>query len=174
LSDDQEQRKLEVVKLRMAFLQHMTTLSGAAALVILAILQGDAAYRVEASLAVVLVWFGLATVVSVVGMVLLINFIEETRLPLQRTTAPGQRSTAAAALLFLTGVAWVIANGLFRLFPNRGLVFFIISVVILLGVLVVVPAYYFFRSRILEFRGLRSNEPGENGENQDSDATPRP
>jgi len=37
VADDQEQRNLEIVKLRLAFLQHITTLSGAATLIILAI-----------------------------------------------------------------------------------------------------------------------------------------
>jgi hypothetical protein len=39
MADDQEERSFEVVKLRIAFLQHITTLSGAAILIVLALIQ---------------------------------------------------------------------------------------------------------------------------------------
>jgi hypothetical protein len=39
MADDHEERSFEVVKLRIAFLQHITTLSGAAILIVLALIQ---------------------------------------------------------------------------------------------------------------------------------------
>jgi hypothetical protein len=39
MADDQEKMNFEIVKLRIAFLQHITTLSGAAILIIFALIQ---------------------------------------------------------------------------------------------------------------------------------------
>ena len=39
MADDQEERAFEVIKLRISLLQHITTLSDAATLIILAIMQ---------------------------------------------------------------------------------------------------------------------------------------
>jgi hypothetical protein len=57
MADDQEERSFEVVKLRIAFLQHITTLSGAAILIVLALIQRAETPKGAYELAIAVPWF---------------------------------------------------------------------------------------------------------------------
>jgi hypothetical protein len=154
--DDQAQRNLEVVKLRITFLQHMTTLSGAATLIILAIMQRARDPFVVSNLATVTVHsYAFTAFFSVVAMVLLINALERTDLPLRRDT--GRFTTQVASASFGVGMVFVVIIS-----TRVYVVSFIITAVVMAAILV---ALFFLI-------GERSDKPGEDGEDQD--ATPRP
>jgi hypothetical protein len=163
MADDQEQRNLEVVKLRIAFLQHMTTLSGAATLIILAIMQRTEDPQVVRALAFVLSIFGLAALVSLQGMMYLINAPERTDRRLRGSA--GRLSTWIAGSTFGAGVGTVMLIS-FRV-PLVPALFVIWPVLVAIWLPLGIG---FLRDR----KKSRSNEPGANGEDQDPDATPRP
>jgi hypothetical protein len=70
LAFDEDQRQLEIVKLCVDYLKHLTTLSGAATIVVLALLDRPDT-NAEALLFPAFA-FGLATIISVLGMYYLI------------------------------------------------------------------------------------------------------
>ena len=118
MADEQEQSKaaeqadrhFEVVKLRIAFLQHLTTLSGAAILIVLAL-----AERAETTGQVILLLstltsFFVAALISITGVVFLLMLLTNTERVLgsNRATA-GTFATYFAGLTFLVGMAAVAA-----------------------------------------------------------------
>jgi hypothetical protein len=101
VADDQEQRNFELVKLRIAFLQHITTLSGAAILIMLALIERAETAEAAGLLATGAAFYGLAVLVSVVGIMYLINYVKYED-PIQGS--PGWFATLAAASAFAAAV----------------------------------------------------------------------
>jgi FtsH-binding integral membrane protein len=101
MADDQEQRGVEAIKLRIAFLQHIATLSGAAIVIILALIQraetAREAHRLESTIPL----FLLAVLGSLLGVTLLI--IRTERAGWVQASA-GRFTTLFASALFLAGV----------------------------------------------------------------------
>src|SRR5215208_1860440 len=115
VADDQEQRTFEVIKLRIAFLQHITTLSGAAILIILALVARAETVKQVKLLAGTVPLYVLAALISVGGIVLLIGPPKIMRL--ERATTGGFTTVLAgsafAGAIFLT--AYYAAGGTPRL-----------------------------------------------------------
>jgi hypothetical protein len=65
VADDQYQENLEILKLRMTLLQHLTTLSGAGTVITLTIMQITKDTLVVRHLAISLVPLGVATLICV-------------------------------------------------------------------------------------------------------------
>jgi hypothetical protein len=155
---DQDERTFEVVKLRIAFLQHITTLSGAATLIILAIMQRTEDPFVVRDLAtIIVVTYAFTAVFSVLGIVSVINMLQRADLYPRPDT--GRYITVIASGSFAAGTMLVaiISTGVP---PVR----FIFTAAVFAAVL----AAIFRATRLL------SKEPGTNGEDQDPDASPRP
>ena len=94
--DDQEQRNFEIVKLRIAFLQQLTTLSGAATLIVLALMQRTESTLVVWRLSLDLALFGIATLGCVVGATRLINHTQMRGHDLERSAGRGTTNLAGA------------------------------------------------------------------------------
>lgn len=82
---EKEDRTFEVVKLRIAFLQHITTLSGAAILIVLALNQRANTAGIAKELVTIVPFFVQATLVSLVGVMYLINYVK-FEYPVQSST----------------------------------------------------------------------------------------
>ena len=76
MADDQEQRNFEVLKLRISFLQHITTLSGAAILIVLALIQRSETATGVILLATAVPWFVLGVLISMTGVQIVIIHME--------------------------------------------------------------------------------------------------
>jgi hypothetical protein len=101
VADDQEQRTLEVIKLRIAFLQHITTLSGAAILIVLALIQRAETAEVAKGLATALPFFALAALFSLFGVWSLIHRLEvQQHVP----ASAGKLATINSTSLFSSAV----------------------------------------------------------------------
>ena len=107
MADDQEQRTFEVIKLRIAFLQHITTLSGAAILIMLALIERAETAEVAKEMAVVVPFFALAVLFSLVGA-LYLTYELELR-PRVRASA-GRLATINATSLFSAAVVVAAAS----------------------------------------------------------------
>jgi hypothetical protein len=108
LADDQEQRNLEVVKLRIAFLQHITTLSGAAIVIILALIERPETTReMLLQQASTLAFFVLAALISVQGVMYLTTHAEPA-FRLRGTT--GRLTTALAGATFSAAIVSTAAS----------------------------------------------------------------
>jgi hypothetical protein len=153
MSDDREQRNLEVIKLRITFLQHMTTLSGAATLIVLAIMQRSDDAQVVSAFALTIFIFGVAAIVSVYGLTFLVNIPGRHDRPLQGSE--GFWTTLVAGTAFGSGVSTVMIIAF-----KVPLVPFFIVIVPLIVVVWLPLGIGFLRDR----KKSRSNEPGENGE----------
>jgi hypothetical protein len=105
MADDQEQRTFEVIKLRVAFLQHITTLSGAAILIVLALIEraetAEEAYLL-ATAAVSL--FLVAAVISLYGV---FSLTEQTEHVGQARPSAGRVTAGFASATFAAGIAAV-------------------------------------------------------------------
>jgi hypothetical protein len=104
MADDREQRGFEVVKLRIAFLQHITTLSGAAILIILALVQRAPTPGIALQLAVTGSLFVYAALISVVGIASMLGLGDMAEVDYSRSS-PGRRTTFFAGGAFCGGVA---------------------------------------------------------------------
>ena len=104
MADDREQRGFEVVKLRIAYLQHITTLSGAAILIILALIQRAPTADIAVKLAVDASTFVYAVLISVfsIGTLLGLDHLADVD---HSQKSPGRRATFFASGAFGTGVA---------------------------------------------------------------------
>jgi hypothetical protein len=94
VADDEQQQRLEVVKLRIDVLKHVTTLSGAATLILLTL-----AERAEGDngreLGIAAIYFALSTMGALVGIMLLLRTIDRTET---------QRWTEIIIVMFMAGV----------------------------------------------------------------------
>ena len=102
---DQDERTFEVVKLRIAFLQHITTLSGAAILIIFALIERAETTSEAWLLATTVFQFLLAALISVMGIVLLLFSTE--RVVGYRAAKAGRFTTVSAGAAFASGSVWV-------------------------------------------------------------------
>ena len=165
MADDQEQRNLEVVKLRIAFLQHMTTLSGAATLIILALLQRIRDPDAVWNLALLSAVLASSTVVSVWGMLLLLYLLGRTDLRLRGSH--GLLTTLIAGSLFVAGVVNVAVVAFrFPTLTTRNFFFIVLGAILLIWGIILGIIFLSWKRR--------SHEPQTNAEDQDPDATPRP
>jgi hypothetical protein len=114
---DQEERTFEVIKLRIAFLQHITTLSGAAIVIILTLVERPETVGKALLLAVPVTMFLIAALISVIGVVFLTVFLTVFKGPAGYNIASGGFATMAAGMAFSAGVvtvAFFAAGGSFR------------------------------------------------------------
>jgi hypothetical protein len=138
MPDDQEQKKLEVIKLRIAFLQHASTLSGATTLIVVALIQrADRVNLLQTSLAIPTPLFALAAVVSVAYTVKLINHVESAD-PVDAST--GRFAAMIVCGLFAGGVT-ILAFIAFRIDEAAVLKVFYVVLVLLIGFV----AFYFLK-----------------------------
>jgi xanthine/uracil permease len=107
--DNQYQENLEIVKLRIAYLQHLTTLGGAATLIVLAVMQRTETPFVDWELAVDLSFFGFATLVYVLSVARLINHAQWNGRDLE--SSAGQTSANLAGAVFAGGVVSLMVVG---------------------------------------------------------------
>jgi ABC-type sugar transport system permease subunit len=107
MADDHEERSFEVVKLRIAFLQHITTLSGAAILIVLALIQRAETPKGAYELAIAVPWFVVSTLIS---MAVILMLIPDTEFVHHLRASTGSNSTDLAGAAFTTGVAAVAAH----------------------------------------------------------------
>jgi hypothetical protein len=112
VGDDQYQKNLETIKLRIAFLQHLATLSGAATVIVLATIQRTETTLVITQLAFVLGLFGVATLVCVIGAAMLIKYTQKEESDLE--SRAGWITAEVAGGLFAAGVLSLMIAG-FRL-----------------------------------------------------------
>jgi hypothetical protein len=120
---DQEERTFEVVKLRIAFLQHITTLSGAAILIVLALAERAETTRQALLLTSTVTFFLAAALIAVNGVVFLLMQL----MHMERVVGRG-RATAGSFTTFLTGgvfsaamisVVFYAAGGTRRMVANN-------------------------------------------------------
>jgi predicted membrane channel-forming protein YqfA (hemolysin III family) len=122
-----ETDRLEIIKLRIDFFKHITTLSGAAIVIVLTLTRGMASYGTGGLLAIVSVMFTIAAVISMVGMLTCIHFVDRgshLRYNVGRVTcdlAGGAFLAAVVSLmvvifgipliptLIVMGVTWVVS-----------------------------------------------------------------
>jgi hypothetical protein len=109
VAEDRYQENLEIVKLRIAFMQHLTTLSGAATLIVLAILQRTEEDFLAWELGVVLALFGVATLLCVSGAARLINQAQTRGRELENSA--GQRMATLGAAVFAAAVVSLMVAG---------------------------------------------------------------
>jgi hypothetical protein len=113
---DQEDRTFEVVKLRIAFLQHITTLSGAAILIILALVERAETKRGALLLATTASFFLLAALSAVGGIVALLIRTEYVRLDRARDGSLAILWAATAFIMGIVTVTYFAAGGSFWLY----------------------------------------------------------
>ena len=109
--DDREERTFEIVKLRVAFLQHIITLSGAAILIILALIERAETTKAAWQLAAAVPLFVIAALVSVNGVVWLLVIVPMLLVDRARESQ-GLFSTALAAASFSAGVVGAALSAL--------------------------------------------------------------
>jgi hypothetical protein len=150
MADDQEQKTFEIVKLRIAFLQHITTLSGAAILIILALMQrakpepdATAFVPLEATIAM----FAAAASISVLGLVWLL-VMEHRSLWVHPRGSHGKYATFLAANTFAAGVLFAALSAVGV--SERS---FQLSLLFLAGLAVVVFVLLRLLKHILDSRG---------------------
>jgi hypothetical protein len=108
VAGDQEDRNLEVVKLRMAFLQDITTLSGAAILIVLALAEGAKTTRQAILLTSTVTFFLAAALIAVNGVVFLLLLLRHPQRVVERDRATGGSSiTLFAGGVFSAGMVSV-------------------------------------------------------------------
>lgn len=144
MSDGNDEGTLEVIKLRIDFLKHMTTLSGAATVIVLALIQRIQRLEDAPLMAAPVVLFGLDAMLSLYGMVKLINLMEEDagNLP----PFAGSSMIVWVGTTFAAGVTILIVTVFARALPLT-----MISVTVLSTVAVVF--YVTFRSLFRRRRG---------------------
>jgi hypothetical protein len=103
VADDKEQRRLEVLKMRLDFLKLMATLSGVATVVVLTIMQPTLAPLIVSNLALVTLAFGLTAIVSVFGMLSMMDIFERFGAAPGRF-GRGKLPTTLAGTMFSAGV----------------------------------------------------------------------
>jgi FtsH-binding integral membrane protein len=101
MADDQEQRVVEVIKLRITFLQHIATLGGAAIVIILALIQRAETAREAHLLESTIPLFLVAVVISLFGVALLIIHTEHAG---HVQASAGRFTTLFASAMCLAGV----------------------------------------------------------------------
>jgi hypothetical protein len=104
MADDQEQRTFEVIKLRVAFLQHITTLSGAAILIVLALIERAETAEEAYMLATAAVSLFLVAVISLYGV---FSLTEQTEHVGQARPSAGRVTAGFASATFAAGIAAV-------------------------------------------------------------------
>jgi hypothetical protein len=117
--NDAEQRRMEAWKVHFDFLKHVTTLDTASALIVVTIYKElDASLIVTAS---ALVFFGVALLIAVLGMVAANRQIRLAPTEPSRKPVPSRFYRVAPASLFLSGL-WVFVYGyvLFTLISDFG------------------------------------------------------
>jgi hypothetical protein len=139
MTDDTKQRRLEALKMRLDFLKHLTTLSGAATVVVLTLLQLGPSPRIISGLAIVVLMFALVFLVSTVGMLVMIDMFE-TKGAESPHFSTGRRTSAMAGALFGAGV-FALINVAFGLPLARTLVLTIVVMVVLYAMLVVLARW---------------------------------
>jgi hypothetical protein len=109
VADDEQQRRLEVVKLRIDVLKHITTLSGAATVILLALAERVKGIQANTNLWMAAFLFGSSTLVALVLITQLLHNIDRTE------TIPrfqGQRGTAIVTTMFVVSASTLLWTGL--------------------------------------------------------------
>jgi hypothetical protein len=133
VADDEQQRRLEAVKLRIDVLKHVTTLSGAATVVLLALADRVTGTQASRDLGYAAFYFGLSTLSALSLMTILLRNIDRTETIPRRQ---GQRGTELVIVLFGSGVLALMTVGA-RFAPPLSVTGMIILVIgLIIGVVI--------------------------------------